>query len=206
MVVETPGDSIWERLRIAQRLHDSVGQTLTGLRMMLESQLDDGGEASSELLALWVKTCTRALDEVRGVIGELGPGPSDHGLEVALWRMISEIGGEGVRVHVSGGTTSLTERGGAEALLLVAREAVSNAVKHREGGCLEVSLEYRADRAILRTRSAGAPRRAARGLGLGLGLVREAVAEAGGEFQTTVVDGCFQMVAVVPAEGRSEHG
>jgi signal transduction histidine kinase len=192
------GDIRIERQRIARRLHDSVGQSLAGLKMMLGSAADAGGTPiPADLLKGWAEVCDRALSELREAVEELdAPQISHRGLEGALHRLVSETGGD-LRLRVEGEGADLTAAG-ADALLLAAREGVANARKHSIEGRVEVVLEYEEDQAALRVRSSVARRAVGSGLGLGLGLVREAVAREGGRLDTIQDQDHFDLVATIP--------
>jgi two-component system sensor histidine kinase UhpB len=130
-----------ERHRIAQELHDQVGQDLTvvllGLKQ-LATRLPEDAVAELELLR---ESARHSLDDVRRVARELRPGVLDDlGLASALAQLCSDItahGGPPVRRRLSPGLPDL----GPEAELVVyrvAQEALTNAVRH--AGAAEISL------------------------------------------------------------------
>jgi len=74
-----------ERARIATELHDEVGQSLTGILLMLE-RLQQGVEAEQRQAFEGAQASVRdTLEEVRRIAQELRPGALDHlGLASAL--------------------------------------------------------------------------------------------------------------------------
>lgn len=191
-------DIRYERRRIAWRLHDSVGQTLSGLRMMLGSAADAGGTGvQMELLEGWAAVCDRALSELRGVVEDLhATDARDHSLEGALHRLVSEVGGDlGLRVEGEGAHLSAA---GADALLLAGREGVVNARKHSDGGGVQIVLHFGEEAAVLRVRSSRGARQEGAGLRMGLGSMRQVVSRAGGRLETIQDHDQFELVATVP--------
>lgn len=140
-----------ERHRIAQELHDQVGQSLTvvllGLKQ-LESQ--SSPELAGELAE--VRDSVRAgLDDVRRVARQLRPGVLDDlGLHSALAALATEFSAVGrhVRRRVAPGLPDLSPE--VELVLYrVAQEALTNVARHAEARQVEVSLGRLGDAVVL---------------------------------------------------------
>ncbi len=141
-----------ERHRIAQELHDQVGQDLTVVLLGL-SQLE--GRVPPEVaeeVALLRDSARASLDDVRRVARELRPGVLDDlGLVSALAAMCSDLtvhAGIPVRRTVSPGLPDL----GPERELVVyrvAQEALTNATRHARATELHLSLARIGDTVVL---------------------------------------------------------
>jgi two-component system sensor histidine kinase UhpB len=132
-----------ERHRIAQELHDEVGQSLTVVLLGLKRVEDRApAELVAELAA--VRESARAgLDDVRRVARRLRPGVlEDLGLTSALAALTSEFADHSdasVRRSFAPGLPSLT--GEAEVVVYrVAQEALTNAARHADAQQVELSL------------------------------------------------------------------
>lgn len=146
-----------ERHRIAQELHDEIGQRLTVVLLALKRL--EGAERSqraepSELRA--VRESVRlALDEVRGVARRLRPGVLDDlGLHSALAGLVSDVAeqlaAEGVEVRRSF-APGLPALGESADLVVyrVAQEALTNVVRHAGARHVEVSLHRSGSAVVL---------------------------------------------------------
>jgi two-component system sensor histidine kinase UhpB len=133
-----------ERLRVAQELHDGVGQTLTGVVLQL-------GRVARDLPEPWLpgvseaqETARESLEEVRRIARRLRPEALDDlGLASALHVLgerVAEHSELRVDVHVQPG---LPEFSAEEELVLyrVAQEALTNVARHADAGRAEVRLE-----------------------------------------------------------------
>ncbi len=177
-----------ERHRVAQELHDQVGQNLTVVLLGL-SQLEQRvtGEVAEEVRLLRESART-GLDDVRRVARELRPGVLDDlGLASALSAMCSDVavhGGLPVRRTLPPG---LPELGAGRELVVyrVAQEALTNAARHARATEVRLSLSRVADSVVLEVADDG---RAAGPIVAGAGVLgmRERAAMVGG---TVRVDG-----------------
>ena len=160
-----------ERHRIAQELHDEVGQSLTvvllGLKQ-LESQ--SPAELVPELAA--VRESARAgLDDVRRVARRLRPGVlEDLGLASALAALATEFADHSsasVRRSFAPGLPALSPE--AEVVVYrVAQEALTNAARHADARAVELSLQRLGSHVVLEVRDDG---RGFTGLTEGSGLM-----------------------------------
>ncbi len=153
-----------ERRRVAQELHDEVGQSLTAVLLGLR-QVADRAPADLQQDVLLVQEAARAgLDEVRQVARRLRPGVLDDlGLVSALTSLVTEhaqLTGAEVCRRLSPDLPSL----GPDAELVVyrvAQEALTNVARHAAAGrvCVDLAPTFAGDAVQLRVLDDG------RGLG-----------------------------------------
>lgn len=151
-----------ERRRVAQELHDEVGQSLTAVLLQLKRAADLAPEELRADLRNAQETTRGSLDEVRRIARRLRPGVlEDLGLVSALSALATEFAthtGLVVSRRFDSGLPAL----GAEAELVlyrVAQESLTNVARHAEASRVELLLGRDADGVVLRIRDDG------RGLG-----------------------------------------
>ncbi|WP_078968419.1 MULTISPECIES: HAMP domain-containing sensor histidine kinase [unclassified Streptomyces] len=132
-----------ERRRIAQELHDEVGQTLTAVLLQLKHSADHApAELRAELLQAQ-ETTRGSLDEIRRIARRLRPGVLEElGLHSALRSLASEFSTRGltVRPHIDAGLPKLDHE--TELVLYrVAQEGLTNTARH--SGASHVDLRLR---------------------------------------------------------------
>lgn len=132
-----------ERRRIAQELHDEVGQSMTAVLLGLKRAADDAEEPLRGELHQAQEITRESLDEVRRLVRRLRPGVlEDLGLVSALTSLTTEFATHtGLRVvrRFDGGLPELDQE--TELVLYrVAQEALTNAARHAEAGRVEVTL------------------------------------------------------------------
>jgi len=176
-----------ERHRIAQELHDQVGQDLTVVLLGLK-RLD--GRVPADVageLELLRESVRAGLDDVGRVARQLRPGVLDDlGLASALAALCSDVaahGSLGVRRTVSPGLPVLT----AEQELVVyrvAQEALTNVARHARASTVSVSLMRLGPDVVLEVNDDGT---AAAGLvpGSGLAGMQERALLVGGTVAVT---------------------
>ncbi|MEU5891913.1 sensor histidine kinase [Streptomyces sp. NPDC047461] len=141
-----------ERRRIAQELHDEVGQSMTAILLGLKRAADEAeGPLRGELRQ--AQEITReSLDEVRRLVRRLRPGVlEDLGLVSALTSLTTEFATHtGLRVvrRFDAGLPVLDQE--TELVLYrVAQEALTNAARHAEADRVEVSLRHSEETVVL---------------------------------------------------------
>jgi two-component system, NarL family, sensor histidine kinase UhpB len=147
-----------ERLRIAQELHDQVGQELTAVLLGL-SRLSSQAPAGLEEDVLAVQDVVRdSLEDVRRIAIELRPEALDDlGLPSALAvladRFAQQLGLE-IEEHLP---LSLAPVGPDVELVIyrVAQEALTNVARHSASSRAELTLECDPDRLVLIVRDDG---------------------------------------------------
>lgn len=135
-----------ERRRIAQELHDEVGQSLTAVLLELNwaAERAENPELRADLLHAQ-ETTRDSLDEVRRLARRLRPGVlEDLGLVSALTALATELSthtGLSVRCRFQPGLPALDEQ--AELVLYrVAQEGLTNVARHADATGAEVILRH----------------------------------------------------------------
>nr|WP_203722106.1 HAMP domain-containing sensor histidine kinase [Streptomyces coelicoflavus] len=142
-----------ERRRIAQELHDEVGQSMTAILLVLGRAADDADEPLRDELHQAQEITRESLDEVRRLVRRLRPGVLDDlGLISALSSLTHDFATHtGLRV-VRRFDADLPALDHETELVLyrVAQESLTNAARHADAERLEVGLA-RADGAVTLT-------------------------------------------------------
>ncbi|HEY5432087.1 MAG TPA: sensor histidine kinase [Coriobacteriia bacterium] len=191
-----------ERERIAREMHDGLSQSLfsvsLGLELCKKQVLRDPVAVSGRLAGLQDQL-NQGMAELRRVIYDLRPmNLQALGLRGSVDMWVNEAtAGRGItgKLEIVGVERTLSPS--AEACLYrVAKEAVSNSVRHSGAHRLGVQIEY-ADCAIVLTitddgtgfLAEEADRKALPGTGMGLRSMRERMAAAGGTLSVTSAPG-----------------
>jgi PAS domain S-box-containing protein len=130
--------------KLAQSLHDELGQTLAAMRLMVDAGLHGAG---SEALPRWVQrldaVVSTANRRVREVLMELRPPLlDDEGLRAALANELQQQQErhEGLRLELDW-QADAAQRWPADveyAAFMVAREALGNALRHAQASCIRL--------------------------------------------------------------------
>ncbi len=148
-----------ERQRIAQELHDEVGQSLTAVLLGLTRAIERSGEDVAADLVSARDTTRTSLAEVRRISQRLRPGVlADLGLVNALSSLASDLAARtGVRVERTF-APGLPPLGPESELVVyrVAQEALTNVARHAGAGRVELGLTKVGDRLELRVADDGA--------------------------------------------------
>jgi two-component system sensor histidine kinase UhpB len=163
-----------ERARIAQELHDGVGQSLTAILLEIGALAETG--ATPEVVEQLREGVRSSLEEVRGVARQLRPHVlEDLGLRSALAALTNELFGHGgtrVSRHIMVGLPQLDQT--TELVLFrVAQEALTNVARHARADSVELRLEQRDDRLELTVSDDGDGMTGHSGRGSGLRGMRE---------------------------------
>ncbi|MFE5680424.1 HAMP domain-containing sensor histidine kinase [Streptomyces erythrochromogenes] len=131
-----------ERQRIAQELHDEVGQTLTAVLLQIKHAADRIPEPVRADLHQAQETTRASLDEIRRIARRLRPGVLEElGLHSALRSLAAEFTTSRLSVgaHITPGLPALDA---ATELVLyrVAQEGLTNAARHSGATRVEVHL------------------------------------------------------------------
>ncbi|MFI7677325.1 HAMP domain-containing sensor histidine kinase [Actinophytocola sp. NPDC049390] len=132
-----------ERRRIAQELHDEVGQTLTAVLLELKRVADHAPQPVRDEVLQVQETTRGSLDEIRRIARRLRPGVLEElGLTSALTSLTTEIAdhsGLSVRRRFDPDLPDLGDE--AELVLYrVAQEAITNTARHAGARHLELAL------------------------------------------------------------------
>lgn len=151
-----------ERHRIAQELHDEVGQGLTAVLLGLKRSADRAPDDLAEELRSVLEIARSSLDEVRDVARRLRPGVlEDLGLLSALAALCTDFSAHS-GIHVKRGIAPGLPDLHPEAELViyrVAQEALTNVARHAGAGTVTMSLSAQGEAVALRITDDG------RGLG-----------------------------------------
>lgn len=132
-----------ERRRIAQELHDEVGQTLTAVLLGLKRVADQVPAPARAELRQVQETARDSLDEIRRIARRLRPGVLEElGLVSALKALTTEIPAHTALEVQCRVDSDLPELGEEAELVLyrVAQEGVTNAARHAHAQLLELTL------------------------------------------------------------------
>lgn len=129
-----------ERLRLSRELHDVAGHKLTALKLHLRALARTPSFADNEPLAISLQLADELLADIRAVVGELRQhdgidlGEALHALARPLPGVsITLLGRENARV------ASVAQ---AEALLRVAQEGLTNALRHGQSTRVTLRVEH----------------------------------------------------------------
>jgi two-component system sensor histidine kinase UhpB len=147
-----------ERLRVAQELHDEVGQSLTAVLLDLARLERRAPDALRGDLKEVQESVRVSLDDARRIALELRPEALDDlGLAAALLVLtdrLSERAGIQIRHDIERSLPSL-KRDKELVVYRVAQEALTNVVRHAAASTAELSLRQRGGRLQLRVRDDG---------------------------------------------------
>ncbi|CAA22397.1 HAMP domain-containing protein [Streptomyces sp. SID7813] len=142
-----------ERRRIAQELHDEVGQSMTAILLVLGRAADDAEEPLRDELHQAQEITRESLDEVRRLVRRLRPGVLDDlGLISALSSLTHDFATHtGLRVvRRFDADLPVLDHETELVLYRVAQESLTNAARHADAERLEVGLAH-ADAAVTLT-------------------------------------------------------
>lgn len=192
-----------EAARIAQELHDQLGQELTVLKLETGSLRRKGDPQLAEWIDRMDERVSAALETTRRISSQLRPGVLDRlGLVAALEWLLREF------EHGSGITTDLVTSGIDEApdpaiataLFRITQEALTNIARHARASLVEVRLTATAESISLRIRDDGVgfePSSASRSPSLGLLGIEERARRLGGTATVQSTPGRGTVVDVV---------
>jgi two-component system, NarL family, sensor histidine kinase UhpB len=137
-----------ERLRVAQELHDEIGQTLTAVTIQAERAADGDPAAAPDVLRSVADAVRESLDEVRRIARELRPEALDDlGLVnalIALCNRIDAQDGPRVRRELQVRLPALSPD--VELVVYrIAQEGLTNALRHSGARSATVSLTVDAE-------------------------------------------------------------
>lgn len=196
-----------ERRRIAQELHDEVGQSLTAVLLDLKRAADRAAEPLRGDLHQTQETIRGSLDEVRRIASRLRPGVLEHlGLLSALTALATEFStytGLTVGRRFDAGLPPVSPE--TELVLYrVAQESLTNTARHADAQHVHLALTRRDDAVVMRIRDDG------RGIGhsregAGIRGMRERALLVGGRLAVeTVPSGGTEVLLQVPMHGGQE--
>ena len=148
-----------ERRRIAQELHDEVGQSLTAVLLQLKRAADHAPTELGEELRQVQETTRASLEEIRRIARRLRPGVLDElGLASALKALATEFGGSGTGLsvqHCLAADLPELDRETELVIYRVAQEGLTNTVRHSGARRAEIALSPAPGGVLLRVRDDG---------------------------------------------------
>ncbi|MEU1003052.1 sensor histidine kinase [Streptomyces tibetensis] len=142
-----------ERRRIAQELHDEVGQSMTAILLGLKRSADDAPEPLREELQELQEITRESLDEVRRLVRRLRPGVLDDlGLVSALTSLSEDFATHTGLLVTRRFDADLPALEPESELVLyrVAQESLTNVARHADARGVTVALR-RADGGVVLT-------------------------------------------------------
>lgn len=196
-----------ERQRLARELHDSVSQALYGIGLGAQTALErlEPSSAAREPVEYVLSLARSSLAEMRALIFELRPEALEtDGLVVTLQQRLNAIAGHhSLNIVSELGVEPALDAAHREALYRVAREALTNSVKHATAKRLSVTLQSANGSAVLTVEDDGAgfdPSQRFPGH-LGLTSMRERMQKVGGSLELVSSPGNgTRLRAVVPLQ------
>ncbi|MFE7765327.1 histidine kinase [Streptomyces sp. NPDC057438] len=146
-----------ERHRIAQELHDEIGQSLTAVLLSLKHVADQSPEPLREQLHQAQETTRASLDEIRRVARRLRPGVLEElGLISALKSLAAEFTGPTITVrhHIDANLPAL-DHDTELVVYRVAQESLTNAARHSGARIVDLTLQQGPAGIELRVRDDG---------------------------------------------------
>ncbi|MES2263277.1 MAG: PAS domain-containing protein [Pseudomonadota bacterium] len=144
-----------ERRRIAQRIHDELGQNLMALKIdatLLHARTRAAHALLHERSARALETLDETIRGVRGTINELHPSTLELGLPAAvewLLKQIARRGGVHCQLHlIDDSAQAALQPRATWAIFRIIQEALATCVEHAHPSRLDVSLDLR-DEALL---------------------------------------------------------
>jgi two-component system sensor histidine kinase UhpB len=183
-----------ERRRLAEDLHDLIGQNLTALGIdltALKQRLEASGAADGARIDVMRGLVEKTIDAIRGVMTDLRPPElEEFGLAPALrWYAAEFSERTGLKAGVAWPGERRLPREIELALFRIAQEALTNVAKHAAASRVTIALAADAGRVrlvveddgcgIAATRAANDPGSA----GWGMAVMRERAVAAGGTMQ-----------------------
>jgi two-component system sensor histidine kinase UhpB len=205
-----------ERRRVADELHDLIGQNLTALGIDLQAlkqRLQAGGDliAGPRLDAMAALLDT-TIDAIRGVMTDLRPAAlEEFGLVPALRWYASQFGKRtGLKVATKAPRREMRLPPDTElALFRIVQEALTNAAKHSGGTSVEIKLRY-GERLKLTVQDDGrgfadpVGARGARRGGFGLTTMRERAEAQGGSLRVEFPERGTRVVVEIPVAAHDD--
>ena len=136
-----------ERQRVGRELHDTLGQQLTAVGMLVSSLRSQGGhgEERAGALAQLERTVEESKGQLRSLIAGVFPVAVDP--ERLMWSLrdlahaTSRLYGLQCRIDEGDGAAEIEDGFVATQIFLIAREAVHNAVRHAQAKTIVIRLD-----------------------------------------------------------------
>jgi PAS domain S-box-containing protein len=205
-----------ERRRVADGLHDLIGQNLTALGIDLQALRQSLGAAAegaaSARLDAMAQLLATTIDSIRGVMTDLRPvALEEFGLVPALrWYASQFAKRTGMKASTKAPRGELRLAPDAElALFRIAQEALTNAAKHSGGTSVQIRIRY-GKRVTLTVQDDGrgfseTGRRSTVRDGFGLTTMRERAEAHGGTLRIEFPERGTRVIVEIPAADGHDH-
>lgn len=216
-VAQRLSGALSERTRLSREIHDSVGQGLSSINLLLNAA-DQAWDARPVEARAHVQTAAATardgLDEVRRVVRDLAPAglESDEtgdALPIGLQRVVDQAGPTTTATLHVHGTPRPVSSAVASALVRSARGALANVTEHAAAHRAVVTLTYQPDEVRLDVRDDGRgfdPSHVRHGGARGRGLsgIRHRAEELGGRatVESAPGEGTTVSIALPLGDGR----
>lgn len=199
-----------ERKRIAQELHDSIGQSLSAIKYSLERAIEmthsEVPAATRELLRTTIRRVQQTLESIRSIAMNLRPSMLDDlgAVSAVRWfcREFTEVYPP-TRLHTDIAVTDSTvPEPLVTPIFRTVQELLNNVARHAKASNVFISMRSDASRIVLEISDDGVgfdPEDARTGSitgGHGLSGLRERAAKTGGTFSLDSRRGCGTVVRV----------
>ncbi len=191
-----------EHRRIAQDLHDGLGQLLAGTAYLTSTLKKDLAKSPPQARKLGriLEVINEAVWQTRNLARGLHPvAPETNGLMVALGALAAQTQKMfRVRCRFSCRRPVLVKDNSmATHLFRIAQEAITNAIKHGRPGRIEINLTRTPARVCLEVKDngVGLPARQSKSLGMGLRIMRYRASVIGGSLKIQKAAGGGTVVA-----------
>jgi signal transduction histidine kinase len=204
-----------ERRRIAQHLHDQLGQSLVALKLKLEilRQSPESDDAAGRWDPVFEQV-DEAIEETRTMTFELCPPILyDLGLEAALEWLVTEMSAHNdieMEVSADGGSSALDDES-RSFLFQAARELLTNAIRHAQPQSIVLDVRHGEGEIIIRVKDDGIGieldqlgSRWSSGSGFGLFNLKERLNHLGGRLQFTSGAGIGTEVLLALPQGGAQ--
>ncbi len=178
-----------EQRLIGQNLHDSLGQTLTGIAFKtksIENRLEKNVQISSDELSQITSLVNQSITETKNLAKQLlSLGTEDESLVMALNKLTSDTEKYyGVSCSFQGDEDfRLFDKTTVTHLYRIAQESVTNAIKHGKPNTISITLTRKNDKVnlIIRDDGKGMDLASVSTQGLGLQIINHRALEIGAE-------------------------
>lgn len=195
-----------ERRRIRRDLHDGLGPSLAAQTLALDAaadRIDEDPAATRRLLERLKRDTQQLVSDIRRLVHELRPPALDElGLAGALVAHVAQVDSAGtLAVRVRTDPDPLPDLSAAVevAAYRVAREAVTNVLRHAEATRCDVTLRVAPDGLEVTVVDDGVGLPVVPGVGVGMRSMRERAEELGGTFHAgDATGGGTEVVATLP--------
>ena len=194
-----------ERRRIRRDLHDGLGPSLASQTFQLDEVLERLGDdqAAADLVIALKEQNRHLVGDIRRLIYELRPPALDQlgvaGALAAHAAQLAPSGSPAIEVKTSPDPLPALPAAVEVAAYRIAREAITNTVRHARATSCSATLEAHAEKLTITVRDDGRGLAATARSGVGLIAMRERTEELGGTLKTVSSDtGGTEVVATIP--------